>query len=305
MIRGLDEWQRRHRAPGFGWAVVRKYLDDGGPREAALITYYGFLSLFPALLLGVVAVSRALTTRPELRQEVVTAIVPPTLRADVDAAIAALPTSTAALVIGLAGLAYTAAGVVMSAYATLNHLAAVPHRRRSGLLSWALRVLAGLAVLLVGVVTAALLPPVGAFGTAFAVLLLVAWLLLDRPAPLRALWPAGLLGAAAVTLLLEVGSSVLPRLIRRAGPVYGGFATAAAIFTLLYLLSNALVLAAEVAAVRWGRLWPRGLDTGRPTAADLRAYELLRREQERIDPGPPRPAREPADPAGTTPPPGR
>ncbi|GAA2852473.1 hypothetical protein Acy02nite_51850 [Actinoplanes cyaneus] len=279
--------------PGFLWAVARKYLDDGGPREAALITYYGFLSLFPALLLGVAVVSRALTTRPQLRQEVVGAIVPAALRADVDAAIAALPAPSAALVIGLAGLAYTASGVVMSVYTTLNHVAAVPHSRRSGVLSWGLRVLAGLAVLLTGVVAAALLPAIGAFVVAFTILLLVARLLLDRPAPLRALWPAGLIGAAAVTLLLELGSSVLPGLIARAGPIYGGFATVAAIFTLLYLLSNVLVLAAEVAAVRWGRLWPRALDNTRPGPADLRAYALLTREQER------------SAAAGTTPPPGR
>ncbi len=296
MIRRLDDWQRRHRAPGFLWAVIRKYLDDGGPREAALITYYGFLSLFPALLLGVAVVSRALTTRPELRQEVVGAFVPPSLRADVDTAIAALPTSSAALLIGLAGLAYTASGVVMSAYATLNHLAAVPHRQRSGVISWALRVVAGLAVLLTGIVTATLLPAAGAFVTAFTVLLLV-MCIRDRPAPLRALWPAGLIGAGAVTLLLRLGSAALPGLIERAGPVYGGFATVAAIFTLLYLLSNVLVLAAEVAAVRWGRLWPRALDNARPTTADLRAFALLRREQERVPPVP--------SPAGTTPPPAR
>ncbi|MFI1996385.1 YihY/virulence factor BrkB family protein [Actinoplanes sp. NPDC020271] len=297
MIGRLDDWQRRHRVPGFVWAVTRKYLDDGGPREAALITYYGFLSLFPALLLGVAVVSRALTTRPGLRQEVVGAFVPPSLRADVDAAVAALPTSSAALVVGLIGLAYTASGVVMSAYATLNHVAAVPHRRRSGLISWYLRVLAGLAVLLTGVVTATLLPAAGTFVAAFTVLQLVAWLLLDRPAPLRALWPAGLIGATGVTLLLKLGAVVLPGLIRRAGPIYGGFATVAAVFTLLYLLSNVLVLAAEVAAVRWGRLWPRALDGSRPAPADLRAYELLRKEQERLP--------EPPGPAGTTPLPGR
>ena len=40
--------------------------------------------------------------------------------------------------------------------------------------------------------------------------------------------------------------------------------------------------AAEVAAVRYARLWPRALDLNRPTAADARALALLAREQERI-----------------------
>jgi len=116
----------------------------------------------------------------------------------------------------------------------------------------------------------------------FAVLLLGARLLLARPAPLRALWPGAILGAAAVTLLLTVGAPILARLVIKAGPVYGSFATVAGMFSLLYLVSQALVYAAEAAAVRYARLWPRALDVNRPTAADARALAMLAREQERI-----------------------
>jgi membrane protein len=56
----------------------------------------------------------------------------------------------------------------------------------------------------------------------------------------------------------------------------------AGIFALLYLVSQALVYSAEVAAVRYARLWPRALDVNRPTPADARAMALLAREQERI-----------------------
>jgi len=68
----------------------------------------------------------------------------------------------------------------------------------------------------------------------------------------------------------------------KAGPVYGSFATVAGMFALLYLVGQALVYAAEAAAVRYARLWPRALDLTRPTAADARALALLAREQERI-----------------------
>jgi hypothetical protein len=111
-------------------------------------------------------------------------------------------------------------------------------------------------------------------------------LLLDRPAPLRSLWPAALIGALAVTTTLNVGALVLPRLVRGAGLIYGGFATVAGVFTLLYVLSNVLVLGAEVAAVRHGRLWPRGSGADRPTGADRRAQALLTREQDRRRPHP-------------------
>ena len=115
----------------------------------------------------------------------------------------------------------------------------------------------------------------------FGGLLLAARVLLDRPAPVRSLWPAAAPAAAAVTLVLNVGAAVLPGLVRRAGAVYGSFATVAGIFTLLYLLSLALVFSAEIAAVRQARLWPRALDPHRPTEADARALDLLAREQER------------------------
>jgi uncharacterized BrkB/YihY/UPF0761 family membrane protein len=304
--------------------VIRKYLDDGGGREAALITYYGFLSIFPALLLAQTIVARALQNHPDLRHRVVGAMVPPSLQPTVESAVTALPTAPAALAVGLTGLILSGAGVVFAAARTLNHLAAVPYRLRA---VWRpLRALAALALVLTGAVTVACLVVVataypglpwvsrmlavaGEAATAFVVLLLVARLLLERPAPVRALWPAAVPGAVAVTLALELGAAVLPGFVRRAGPVYGAFATVAGMFTLLYLLSLALVVAAEAATVHRARLWPRALDLNRPTAADAHALTLLAREQERMPgqriesrlPRPPDgpPTRRPGPPAAT------
>jgi len=82
--------------------------------------------------------------------------------------------------------------------------------------------------------------------------------------------------------VLNIGAPLLARLVIKAGPVYGSFATVAGMFALLYLVGQALVYAAEIAAVRYSRLWPRALDVHRPTAADAHALTLLAREQERI-----------------------
>jgi uncharacterized BrkB/YihY/UPF0761 family membrane protein len=299
IIAWADRVQRRHGLLGFPYAVIKKYGDDDGGREAALITYYGFLSIFPLLLLGVAVLSRVLADNPELRQRLITAIVPPALRSTVENSVTTLPASTVPFIVGLIGLLFSGTGVVFSAYQTLNHVAAVPRRLRAGFASRYVRVFVLLAALLLGalavgaltVVVTALpgLPGVeraaAALGSAvviFAVLLLGARLLLTRPAPVRALWPAAVLGAAAVTLALNLGAPLLARLVSKAGPVYGSFATVAGMFALLYLVNQALVYAAEVAAVRHARLWPRALDVNRPTAADVRAMALLAREQERI-----------------------
>ena len=66
IIAWADRLQREHGVLGFPYAVVKKYGDDAGGRQAALITYYGFLSVFPLLLLGVAVLSRVLADHPDL-----------------------------------------------------------------------------------------------------------------------------------------------------------------------------------------------------------------------------------------------
>src|SRR5215212_3288019 len=66
----LDRFQRRHPAAGYPIAVVYKFLDDDGHFLAALITYYGFLALFPLLLLLSTVLGMLLSSSPELRLHV-------------------------------------------------------------------------------------------------------------------------------------------------------------------------------------------------------------------------------------------
>jgi len=299
IIAWADRMQREHGVLGFPYAVVKKYGDDEGGRQAALITYYGFLSIFPLLLLGVAVLSRVLADHPDLRQRLIDEIVPQALRSTVEHSLTTLPTSTIPFIVGLIGLLFSGTGVVFSAYQTLNHVAAVRHRLRAGFFSRYVRVFVVLAMLMAGAlatgsltVVATALPGqpgvqraaavLGSALVVFAVLLFGAKLLLARPAPVRALWPGAIVGALAVTIVLNAGPPLLARLVIKAGPVYGSFATVAGMFALLYLVGQALVYAAEIAAVRYAKLWPRALDLNHPTAADARALTLLAREQERI-----------------------
>ena len=87
-----DRLQREHDVLGFPYAVVKKYGDDAGGRQAALITYYGFLSIFPLLLLGVAVLSRVLADHPDLRRRLITEIVPQALRPTIEHSLATLPT---------------------------------------------------------------------------------------------------------------------------------------------------------------------------------------------------------------------
>ncbi|MGJ3561362.1 YhjD/YihY/BrkB family envelope integrity protein [Streptomyces sp. INA 01156] len=66
----LDRYQRRHRWVGLPLAVLYKFYDDQALYLAALLTYYGFLSLFPLLLILVTVLSTFLSNDPALRQRV-------------------------------------------------------------------------------------------------------------------------------------------------------------------------------------------------------------------------------------------
>ena len=65
----IDGYQRHRRWVGFPLAVVYKFADDQGSYLAALIAYYGFLSLFPLLLLLVTILGFVLQNDPELQEQ--------------------------------------------------------------------------------------------------------------------------------------------------------------------------------------------------------------------------------------------
>src|SRR5436305_4206972 len=63
----LDNFQRRHTWVGFPVAVVYKFIDDQGGYLAVLIAYYGFVSLFPLMLLLVSVLGYTLEGDPAVQ----------------------------------------------------------------------------------------------------------------------------------------------------------------------------------------------------------------------------------------------
>ena len=66
----IDAFQRKHPATGYPLGVVYKFFDDFGGYLAALITYYGFLSLFPLLLLFSTILGLVLEGYPQWQQRI-------------------------------------------------------------------------------------------------------------------------------------------------------------------------------------------------------------------------------------------
>ena len=88
LLRALDRFQQRHSALGFPFGVVKKYGDDRASKHAALLAYYGFLSLFPLLLVFITLLGYALANDPQLRQQITDTLARqfPVLGAQVEAA---------------------------------------------------------------------------------------------------------------------------------------------------------------------------------------------------------------------------
>ncbi|MEA3075046.1 MAG: hypothetical protein QOD29_6492, partial [Alphaproteobacteria bacterium] len=70
LVRAVDGYQQHHRGAAFAFAVVKKFGDDRGGALAALLTYYGFLSLFPLMLLLVSVLGFVIGHDPALERRI-------------------------------------------------------------------------------------------------------------------------------------------------------------------------------------------------------------------------------------------
>lgn len=293
----VDAFQRRYRPLAFVVAVFKRLGEDRGGEHTAIISYYGFLSLLPLLLVVVTVLGKVLEGDPELQQRILDTvlggfpIVGDALRENVRA----LDTSGAVLVLGLVFSLWGALGVVQAFQEACNTMWGVPRHARPDIFRRVARGLGllailGSAVLLVTIGTPLLLAlplPVLASGltvlagTAMAVgvLLLAFQLLTAVRIPWRSLLPGAIVGGVLLTLLNALGGIYLSRVVARAGNLYGTFAVVIGLFVWIALFARLVLIAYEVNVVADRRLWPRstsGRDLG---PADLRALdELVTRE---------------------------
>jgi membrane protein len=72
LVDRVDDFQRRHPVVGFPLAVSYKFFDDQGNYLAATVTYYGFIAIFPLLLIASSVLGLLLRGNAELRQAVLT-----------------------------------------------------------------------------------------------------------------------------------------------------------------------------------------------------------------------------------------
>jgi YihY family inner membrane protein len=281
-------------------AVVYKFADDQGGYLAALITYYGFLSLFPLLLIFSTVLGFALPGNQALQQQLVDSALAqfPIIGDQLTDNAQPLRGSGAGLAVGILVALYGALGVAVAIQNALNQVWGVPMNRRpdpvrARLRSMLLLLLFGVGVLVTTVLSglAAGAGDVGAhldFGLRVAavavsvaancMLMMLAFrALTSRPVSVREILPGAILAALAFQVLLSTGAFFVRTGLLGSSQVYGLFGIVLGLMAWIYLEAVIVVLAAELNVVLARRLWPRSLLTPFVehvdlTGADRRSY---------------------------------
>lgn len=303
----LDAFQQRHRSAAFPLGVLYKFADDQGSYLAALIAYYGFLSLFPLLLLFVTILGYLLNGDAALQHQILSSALTqfPIIGNQLQQNVHSLHGSGAALAVGIVGSLYGGIGVAQAAQNAMNVMWAIPRNRRPNPIKSRLRSLVAVLVLGAGVVATTVLSGLftgrGAFGHALgptgtvlavllafggnALLFLSAFRFLTaQHIPFRHLVPGAVAAAVGWQLLQVVGTFYVGHSLRHASQVYGLFGLVLGLLGWLYVASLVTVLCAEVNVVRERQLWPRALltpftDNVLLTSADERTYSSSAKAQ--------------------------
>ncbi|GAA0714623.1 YihY/virulence factor BrkB family protein [Dactylosporangium roseum] len=322
MVAWLDRYQRQHTWLGFPLAVIYKFFDDRGPYLAAMVTYYGFVSLFPLSLLFLSALGFFLEAHPDLRHQLVQTAVGdlPVIGPQLQRNVGELRGSGTRLALSVLGALYGGLGAMQAAQAGFNHIYCVPRDEqpnpvRSRLRSVGLLLMLGSAVLLSAAAATLVAVANALAGQSGPGLRLLGYLLTfvinaglftaamqlltARELRTRQVITGGLIAAVSWVVLQTEGARLLAAWLSHASALYGTFGLVLAAFAWIYLQALVLMLSAEINMVVHHRLWPRALltpftDNVELTEADRRFYTMYataRRfkgfETVRVDFGPP------------------
>jgi uncharacterized BrkB/YihY/UPF0761 family membrane protein len=297
----LDYRQRRNRPAAVAYGVIKKFGDDRVNHYVVALGWYGFVAIFPLLL--VVVTILGYVGAASLGHRLVSTLHQfPVVGSEFNPAhgSSSLHGSALGLVVGLLGLIYGAQGVTQSAQDAMAQVWNVPQVLLPGFVPRLARSLLGLVI--IGgsfVVNAGTASVVTASGTPWAVRVgvLVAMVMVNTAMYLAAFWtltppgmdarrlvPGAAVGGAGFTFLITLGSGLIQHQVRNSSATYGQFGVVIGLVGFLFLLAKISLYGAELNPVLARHLWPRGLVSTNPTEADHRALsDLAHGEIRRVD----------------------
>ena len=279
MVGWLDRLQRRSRGAGFVIAVIYKYVDDQGGYLAALITYYAFVSLFPALLLLTTVLGVVLVGHPELQEQILqSAVAQFPVIGDQLGQPQGLSGGTVGVVVGIAGALYGGLGVGNAVQNAMDTLWAVPRNDRPDPIRARIRSLLVLLVLGSALIATTIMAAVSRASESFGIVgkagivvvsvlinagvcLVVFRIATARDVSYRQVAPGALAAAVIWQLLQWFGAIYVAHVVQSSSATNSVFALVLGLLAFLYLISTTLLVCAQANVVATDRLYPRALLT--------------------------------------------
>lgn len=305
VLRGVDLAHQKVPFIAFPYAVAKKFGDDQAGMLAALIAYYGFLSLFPLLLVLFTILAVVAANDPSIQHEVTHSALAqfPIIGTQLGKNIHALNKgSVVGLIIGLAGLLWGAQGVSQVGQYAMAEVWHIPIAERPSFFprvarSMLLFVVMGVFLLIstalagfstFGVHSSSLGLPakVGAAVVSVivnaAMYLLAFRILTPKQVSFKEFRAGAIVGGIAWTVFQAAGGYLVGHQLKTSSEAYGFFGVVLGLLAFIYLAAQLSLYAAEVNVVRYRRLWPRSIVHPPLTDADKEAIAALAKKERRI-----------------------
>jgi YihY family inner membrane protein len=297
-LHAVDRLQQRHRRLGFFAAVLKKFGDDQAGQLAALIAYYGFVSLFPLLLVLVTILGFVLQGDPGDQKRILDGALGQFPIVSDQLKLHSLTGSGVGLAIGVVGSLLAGMGITGATQNAFNRIWHVPFKNRPNFLFAHLRGLGMLAILgTLSVVSTTVAGFVGtsshaapaviagvlvAFVLNLALFMTAFKLLTAIDIGWRDLLPGVIVAAVFWQCLQHLGGYYIDHELKHTGPLYGVFALVLGLLAWLYLGAQLTIFAAEINVVRTRGLWPRSFFSDPLLEADKRAMTSSAEVEERV-----------------------
>jgi membrane protein len=285
----IDNFQQAHKWLSFPYAVQKKYGEDEAGNQAALVTYYGFLSLFPLL---VVAMSiTQLLNNPTIKDKVISSLNKnfPIVGSELQNNVHSTQKAGIALAISIILTLYGSRGVASALQRAMNHVWQVPKYKRGGLMgnlkSLLIVIVAGLTFIITGVLSSYATAPKSNIGlrvAAIVISLLITFvgvmqifkLSIAEKHTYKELYIGSIVASIGLQIVQAVGGFLITHELKKLSSLYGTFAIIFAILFWIYLQVRIILYATEIDIIRNLKLWPRSMSDKRLTTADKLAFKM-------------------------------
>jgi membrane protein len=272
----LDDFQQKHAFLAFPAAVIKRYGEDKIGKQAALITYYGFLALFPLILAFIAIIGIVVQNDPELQAKIYAQVFQyfPALGHDLAGSFHSLKHQGLPLIIELLVLVYGARGVAATLQESFNYVWHADKDLHSNYFLDTLRHFAMIVAVGVGVTFSTIITywlvsilKVNLSTTVFVTLvnlvlsfclfLLVFRLGTTNRVKTKSLMFGAVFAGIGLLIIQHFGAYIMGHELPKLRGAYGSFALTLGIMFWIYLQAQIIMYALVITAVRTQRDWPR------------------------------------------------